>query len=436
MNGTEIGIQLMTVTVTVFGKEIGTVNGSVIEIEIGIGTAAVIVIVKNVFEMAVLVATDMWMERIRINTTEIKTATEKDRGGKMTINEKIELPGDPSKPDLHDSDIAVNGEVPDDLTTKGPSVHKLSALFGSSILKESKSSKQTKKADSKNNNAKQPKQEPKADSKKSDSKGTSSSRKFPWIKKGGDKKKDNLITNNDTTIETKFPFEGAQGLRPVQKKYAEHKITANMTLVIGADANFKNNQTYNHVKKTANYSNSLSPTTNKSKSIPESSIHSKKQSTNIDHDDEYITIIDVPDTSSHDDIQVSAIDIPSPSPSPTPISVIDMPEQKDSGVKVSIIDVPQDSDSDSDSATSGSYEVNPSDASSNVFTFNIDNSESVDGEEKEEEEDIDNVPVSYFGDSSYMKVPEVIFETEREDVKSCLSGPLRIRKVNRINHAT
>ena len=91
VNGTEIGIQFMTVTVTVFGKEIGTVNGSVIEIGIGTATVIVIVIVKNVFEMAVLVATDMWMERIRINTTEIKTATEKDRGGKMTINEKIEV---------------------------------------------------------------------------------------------------------------------------------------------------------------------------------------------------------------------------------------------------------------------------------------------------------------------------------------------------------
>lgn len=319
------------------------------------------------------------------------------------------------KPNLHDSGIDINDVAADDKNEKRPSVHKLSALFGSSISKGIKS-KQNNKVDSNQ----ETKQDSKTNSNKSESKGN---RKFPWMKKSSD---DNKNKNDSTSLDTKFPFKASQDLKHVQNKRVEQKITGNMTLVTGGGN--KNNPVYNHGKLPIN---NLTPSTSNSKNIhtstTPSSVHTTKKPPNIDYDDDYITIIDVPDTSRDDDIQVSAIDIPE-SASPTPVSVIDMPEIKDSGVKVSVIDIPQDSDSDSDSdsGTSGSYDVNPS--GPNIFTFEKRITESI-HEEEEEEEDIDNVPVSYFGDSTYMKVPEVIFETKRENVKSILSSPLRKRKV-------
>lgn len=315
------------------------------------------------------------------------------------------------KADFDDSDIElVNNVSADDQNSKGPSVHKLSALFGSSILKGNKKSKTNNNVDSKNDSCKPTTKEPKSDN-KSDSKGTS--RKFPWTKKS-DNNTSVKNTNNSNQEGSNYLFKGAQGLKPVQNREIDQKSGSNVALVIGGGS--KNNQTYNNAKKPTTFSNTPAVINN---SITPSK-HATKKASN-DCEDKYITVIDVPDTASHD-IQVSAIDIPE-AHSPTPVSVIDMPETKDSGLKVSIIDRPQDSDSDSDSETSGCYEVNPS-----MFTFQTDSSESRDDEE--EEEDIDNVPVSYYGDSTYMTVPEIIFESEREDVKSILSSQLRKRKVN------
>jgi hypothetical protein len=320
---------------------------------------------------------------------------------------------------------------------KTGSVHKLSALFGSSISKDSKKAKpKTAKNDvtSKSVQEQQLSQENKSDKKKKEFKGSNSSRIFPWTKK--QKKLEHVINVKEGQT---FPFSGSGSLRPVQQKVIEQKITGNMTLVINADAEsytskskqkqpFNNTQVSN-MNRTGINSNKNISGQNAQMNVSQSSSRHQKA---FHKDDMMVTVIDVPDTNSTNDVQVSAIDLPEP-PSPTPVSVIDIPESPEHDVKVSVIDIPDDEedsdDSDSSgSCMSGSYDINPVEGSG-VFIFNT-ISEST--EEEEEEEDIDNVPVSYVGDSTYMVVPKVMFDSKVEDVKSCLSSPLRSRKVSKV----
>lgn len=327
-------------------------------------------------------------------------------------------------------------EEKDEKPARG-SVHKLSSLFGSSISKGSKKkkSKTDNNSDvtSKCSQEQHLNQENRPKSEKKDSQKSSSSRIFPWSKKV---KKPEPV--QDVKEGQSKPF-GAPSLRPVQQGIVEQKITGNMTLVLNANAGSygpKPKQKQPQLNSTnqapgMGHHNGL-PGQNVQENISSNKYKSKNKPNLVVRkpDDMMVTVIDVPDPGSSNDVEVSAIDVPE-SPSPTPVSVIDVPQSPDHDIKVSVIDMPDDEvdsdDSDSSgSCMSGSYDINPV-VGSSVYTIN-----ETSQEEEEEEEDIDDVPVSYFGDSTYMKVPEVIFEKEVENVKSCLSSPLRSRKVSNI----
>lgn len=312
------------------------------------------------------------------------------------------------------------------------SVYKLSSLFGSSVSKSNKKTKaKNDDVTSKSLQEQNLNQENKSKKEKKDSQKSSSSRIFPWSKK---QKKSEPI--KDIKGEQTKSFSGATNLKPVQQNVVEQKITGNMTLVINANAGSyepKSKQKQPQLLNSANQAPGMGHLNSLSEQNSQANMSSTKYKNQNNPtpsvrkpEDMMVTVIDVPDPSNND-LEVSAIDLPGP-PSPTPVSVIDIPESPDRDIKVSVIDMPDDEtdsdDSDSSgSCMSGSYDINP--IRSGVYTIN-------ESTEEEEEEDIDDVPVSYYGDSTYMKVPEVIFESKVENVKTCLSSPLRSRKVSNI----
>ena len=177
-----------------------------------------------------------------------------------------------------------------------------------------------------------------------------------------------------------------------------------------------------------------------------------------------------------DEVPISAIDIPESGEGDVSVSVIDVPSSPDvrsagkfaflngntegethtddDDVSVSVIDLPSpvakedepntfqggyletdelSDESDSDEVE-GSYDFATGEIT-HVVNGDIAQDDDDDDEEEEEDDDSDDedVPISYIGESPRYKVPQVVFESEPVQLKSCLSPKTERRKVRSEN---
>lgn len=169
--------------------------------------------------------------------------------------------------------------------------------------------------------------------------------------------------------------------------------------------------------------------------------------------------------SSIDEVPVSAIDIPETGESDVIVSVIDVPLSPDvhstekflngsndkavhvsDDISVSVIDLPSpvakedepntfqgghleadefSDESDSDEVE-GSYDFATGEVT-HLVNSNIGSDD--DDEEEENDDDDEDVPISYIGSAPQYRVPQVVFDSEPVELKSCLSPKTARRKV-------
>ena len=405
--------------------------------------------------------------------------------------------------------------------TKG-SVHKLSALFGSSIWKPNKKDKSssedkpkdqgsvgstsqkvpsTEKSDLKSSSAK------KEDGKKSSrfsksqkSEGKSEEKKekepsnvniFPWFKKH-DKEKEKSGGNKTTDIESKnqkksssiSADEGADtlpiathGLRPVRKtEKVEQRLVGKVFIISNASHNQAPPKGVYHKTKPSYQL----PEQEKEKTSPKKMDNSKPA--DIKQSESKIPAIvtqqwngnhkspepysPVPITSI-DEVPVSAIDIPESSDND--VTVIDIPaspdvrsaekfvffngstesaSHTDVDVSVSVIDMPSpvakegvpntfdggylEADELSDESdmdeVEGSYDFATGEVTHLVNGVTLEDDE--DDEDEDDEDEDEDVPISYIGAVPRYPVPQVVFDSEPVQLKSCLSPKTERKKVS------
>ena len=172
--------------------------------------------------------------------------------------------------------------------------------------------------------------------------------------------------------------------------------------------------------------------------------------------------------SSIDEVPVSAIDIPESGESDVIVSVIDVPSSPDvhntekflngsndkavhvsDDISVSVIDLPSPvakedepntfqggyleadefSDESDTDEVEGSYDFATGEVT-HLVNGNIGSDDDDDDEEEEEDDDEDeDVPISYIGSAPQYQVPQVVFDSEPVELKSCLSPKTARRKV-------
>ena len=174
--------------------------------------------------------------------------------------------------------------------------------------------------------------------------------------------------------------------------------------------------------------------------------------------------------SSIDEVPVSAIDIPESGESDVIVSVIDVPSSPDvhntekflngsndkavhvsDDISVSVIDLPSPvakedepntfqggyleadefSDESDTDEVEGSYDFATGEVT-HLVNGNMGSDDDDDDEQEEEEEDDDedeDVPISYIGSAPQYRVPQVVFDSEPAELKSCLSPKTARRKV-------
>jgi len=401
------------------------------------------------------------------------------------------------------------------------SVHKLSALFGSSILKPKKKDKSVTEEKTKDKASKSSKL---FSSDRSNQKGSSgddgkkstlfskaqksegksalndkqqcNTSIFPWLRKndkkersGGNKTKE-LLDKNQKNTSSSSPNEGtntvsiaAFGLQPVRKPVkVEQTLFGNVKII----SNASHKQTppkgvYHKTKASVQISEP-----EKEKIAPKKANESKTGNETIEsqvpaiitqhwngneesHSSETSVNESVPVTSI-DEVPVSAIDMPESGDSDVTVSVIDVPASPDNGsagefayfnghkedtptpdddVSVSVIDLPlpgnekisafQDGYLEADELSDGSDEEEV-EGSYNFATGEIthvvhgditqdDEDDDDDDEDEDEDDDDEDVPISYIGSAPQYPVPQVVFDSEPVQLKSCLSPKVERKKV-------
>jgi len=170
--------------------------------------------------------------------------------------------------------------------------------------------------------------------------------------------------------------------------------------------------------------------------------------------------------SSIDEVPVSAIDIPESGESDVIVSVIDVPSSPDvhntekflngsndkavhvsDDISVSVIDLPSPvakedepntfqggyleadefSDESDTDEVEGSYDFATGEVT-HLVNGNI-GSDDDDEEEEDDDDDDEDVPISYIGSAPQYQVPQVVFDSEPVELKSCLSPKTARRKV-------
>lgn len=418
--------------------------------------------------------------------------------------------------------------VPESKPVRG-SVHKLSAMFGSSIWKPNKKDKSGNEEKTKDKASVGSKQQKIHSTEKSNQKGSSvekddskksslfnkshkteakSAQKdkqqsnksiFPWIKKhdkekestGGNKTKEVVDKNQKNSSSS--PDEGtdtmsiaAHGLRPVRKAgKVEQRLVGNVVIV----SNASHEQTppkgvYHKTKpnvqipepekekmpaKKANDSKTdikrnepQIPTVvtqywNGHQKSPDSG-KSGNESVPITSIDEVpVSAIDMPESS---DVTISVIDVPAspdvrsaekftflnghkeeiehPADEDVSVSVIDLPspgnEERSNTFQEGYLEADELSDGSDVDEVEGSYDFATGEVSHLVNgDISQDDEEEEDDDEEEEDDDEDDeeedVPISYIGAAPQYPVPQVVFDSEPVQLKSCLSPKIERKKV-------
>ena len=422
--------------------------------------------------------------------------------------------------------------TPEDKPSKG-SVHKLSALFGSSIWKPNKKNKgksgekpkdkapvgsrpqeipyvektnlkgsAVKKEDSKKSSLFSKSQKTEGKSEETKEKELSNTNIFPWFKKrdkdkekSGESKtadvesrnKKNSISRTTDESSDALPI-AVHGLRPVPKtEKVEQRLVGKVMIISNASHEQAPPKGVYHKPK----ANFQLPEKQKEKSSAEKTNIYPRPVDIKGNEPQIPTIVtqhwngdqkspelvksmeeSVPITSI-DEVPVSAIDIPESSDDDVTVSVIDVPASPDvhsagnfvylngstkdvthtdDDVSVSVIDLPSpvakedepntfqgghleadewSDGSDSSDEVEGSYDFATGEVT-HQMNGEIENDEEDDSDDDEEDDDED-VPISYIGASPRHKVPQVVFDSEPVQLKSCLSPKTDRKKVRRQN---
>ena len=416
--------------------------------------------------------------------------------------------------DNHDEE---SGHILPESKPVSGSVHKLSALFGSSILKPKKKDKSVAEEKAKDKASKSSKlhssdrSNQKGSSgddgkkstlfskvQKSDGKSTQKDKSnmniFPWLRKsekkestGGNKAKEPLDKNQKNSSSSS-PNEGtdsvlaaAFGLQPVRKPVkVEQRLFGNVKII----SNASHEQTppkgvYHKTKPSVQISEpekeKIPP--KKANEGAESQIpaivtqywNGNKESHS--HSSEKSMNESVPITSI-DEVPVSAIDMPEAGDNDVTVSVIDVPASPDNhsvgkfaffnghkedipnidnddGVSVSVIDLPSPSnekisafqegyleadelsDGSDQDEVEGSYNFATGEIT-NVVNGDItqDDEDDDDDEDEDDDDEDEDVPISYIGSAPKYPVPQVVFDSEPVQLKSCLSPKTERKKVS------
>lgn len=400
------------------------------------------------------------------------------------------------------------------------SVHKLSALFGSSVWRPNKKDKSANEEKSKNkvNNqdrshapvksSKKSSSENKVDSKKSNLFNRSNKTEvksgqkekqqsiFPWMKKNS-KEKESTASLKTKEVMDKYqknssspPNDNCEtvslsshGLRPVGKTgKMEQRLVGNVVIISNAshdntppmgvyqkpkpsvqisapEQKEMSARKVNHSKTEEKRVETCAPAVetqdwngNSQSSEVERSMSESVPITSID--EVPVSAIDIPELPQDSDVTVSVIDVP---PSPDVHSAQNVSfmngfqgkvEHTGNDVSVSVIDVPSpiineqtntfqggylETDELSDGSDTDDVEGSYDFATGEVtHLVNGDISEDEEEEEEEEDETEEDVPISYIGAAPQYSVPQVVFDSEPVQLKSCLSPKTERRRVNKV----
>lgn len=416
-----------------------------------------------------------------------------------------------------------SGEIIPDSKPVSGSVHKLSALFGSSILKPKKKDKSAAEEKTKDKSSKPQKSNLKVSSGEKDegkksnlfnkshkSEGKSGQKDkqqsntsiFPWLRKndkakestGGnktkavvDKNQKNTSSSSDGHMDT--VSINALGLQPVRKSgKVEQRLVGKVKII----SNASHEQTppkgvYHKTKPSVQISEpekekmpakmvSDSKTDNKRNESQIPAVVTQYWNGNQKSPDSEISANESVPITSIDEVPVSAIDLPETGESDVTVSVIDVPaspdvrsagkfaffnghkeevRNPDDDVSVSVIDLPSprieeksdtfgylEADELSDGSdvdeVEGSYDFATGEVTHQVNGDITQEEDDDDDEEEEEDEEDDeeddddddeDVPISYIGAAPQYPVPEVVFDSEPVQLKSCLSPKIERKKV-------
>ena len=432
----------------------------------------------------------------------------------------IDFDSAPVKDD-HDEE---SGHILPESKPVGGSVHKLSALFGSSILKPKKKDKSVTEEKTKNKASTSSKLHSSdrsnqkgssgddgkkstlfSKAQKSEGKSTQKDKQqsntniFPWLRKndkkestGGNKAKE-LLDKNQKNSSSSSPNEGpdsvsiaAFGLQPVRKPVkVEQRLFGNVKIISNAIHEQTPPKGVYHItkpgvpisepekEKIPPKKANESKTDNKRVESQIPAILTQYWNGNESHSSETSMNESVPITSI-DEVPVSAIDIPEAGDNDVTVSVIDVPASPDNhsvgefaffnghkgdipnpddddDVSVSVIDLPSSgnekisafqegyleadelSDGSDDNEVEGSYNFATGEITHVVngdISQDDEEDDDDDDDDDDDEEEDEDVPISYIGSAPKYPVPEVVFDSEPVQLKSCLSPKIERKKVS------
>ena len=302
------------------------------------------------------------------------------------------------------------------------SVHKLSALFGASIWRGAKKADKSK-LDSKTGHEQTKsvhifnRESPVKSKQQKDDR---TSNIFPWLKNQAVSKSDSKISNSkihsERTNRQNEPIPVINNL-----DHSGHTVSS----LQQAQEEEKHTHTDNLLNKRTKPKDMTGPL--KTTATEERSDDRKIQIVLVGESNAVVNNKDVR-TEEATGVPISAIDMPEPGPEDVSVSVIDVPSP---GISVSVIDFPQLSNGpttdNSNTPSQSSYLMSDelSDDSSEdgiEGSYNVTSLDEKDSDEdgdEDEDEDEDDIPVSSI-DTPQFPVPIVVFETEPENVKSCI----------------
>lgn len=425
-----------------------------------------------------------------------------------------------SAPVKDDHDEEPGDVLPESKPVSG-SVHKLSALFGSSILKPKKKDKSVTEEKTKEKASKSSKLHSSdrsnqkgssgddgkkstlfSKAQKSEEKSTQKDKQqsntniFPWLRKGdkkestGGNKTKELLDKNQKNSSSSSPNEGtdsllvaAFGLQPVRKPAkVEQRLFGNVKIISNASHEHTPPKGVYHKPKPSVQISEPEKEKIAPKKVNESKTGNKGADSQIPAivtqywngnkescSSETSTNESVPITSI-DEVPVSAIDMPEAGDNDVTVSVIDVPASPDNhsvgkfaffnghkedlpnpgddddDVSVSVIDLPspgnekisafQDGYLEADELSDGSDE-DEVEGSYNFATGEIthvvngDITQDDEDEDEDEDDEDEDVPISYIGSAPKYPVPQVVFDSEPVQLKSCLSPRIERKKMNK-----
>ena len=412
--------------------------------------------------------------------------------------------------------------TPENKPVRG-SVHKLSALFGSSIWKPNKKDKVAHEEKNKNKASEQDKPHTteksnqkstsgeKGDSKKSNlfksnkteakstqkEKQQSNTNIFPWLKKKNSKEKESTAGHKTKEVLDKnqknsgnSPNESAEtvslaphGLQPVRKtEKVEQRLVGKVVIISNASHEKTPPKGVYHKPKPSAQISELEKKEMSVRKVNDSKTDNERADTQVpavvmqywngnqQSSDLQKSMSESVPITSIDEVPVSAIDLPESGDSDVTVSVIDVPASPDvrsaqktsffngyreevqhtDDISVSVIDLPspvnmekintfQDGYLEADELSDGS-DMDEVEGSYDFATGEVthlvngditqdDEDDEDDEEEDDDEEDEEDVPISYIGAAPQYPVPQVVFDSEPVQLKSCLSPKTERRKV-------